>query len=35
MYWQLTCECFFTPAEWEWIFQQTGYDGDWDFVRFE
>jgi len=35
MYWQLTCECFFTPAEWEWIFQQTGYDGDWDFVCFE
>jgi ubiquinone/menaquinone biosynthesis C-methylase UbiE len=35
MYWQLTCECFFTPAEWEWIFQQTGYTGDWDFVFFE
>lgn len=35
MYWQLTCECLFTPAEWEWIFQQTGYDGDWDFVCFE
>ena len=35
MYWQLTCECFFTPLEWEWIFQQTGYDGDWDFVCFE
>ncbi|SRR6266446_1882791 len=35
MYWQLTCECFFTPAEWEWIFQQAGYEGDWDFVCFE
>jgi len=35
MYWQLTCECFFTPAEWEWIFQQAGYSGDWDFVCFE
>ena len=35
MYWQLTCECFFTPAEWEWIFQQAGYAGDWDFVCFE
>jgi len=35
LYWQLTCECFFTPAEWEWVFQQTGYDGDWDFVCFE
>ena len=35
LYWQLTCECIFTPAEWEWIFQQTGYTGDWDFVCFE
>ena len=35
LYWQLTCECFFTPAEWEWIFHQTGYSGDWDFVCFE
>jgi len=35
LYWQLTCECFFTPAEWEWVFQQAGYDGDWDFVCFE
>ena len=35
MYWQITCECFFTPAEWEWIFHQTGYRGDWDFVCFE
>jgi ubiquinone/menaquinone biosynthesis C-methylase UbiE len=35
LYWQLTCECFFSPEEWEWIFQQTGYTGDWDFVCFE
>lgn len=35
MYWQLTCECFFRPEEWEFIFQQTGYTGDWDFVCFE
>jgi SAM-dependent methyltransferase len=35
LYWQLTCECFFAPAEWEWIFEQNGYDGDWDFVCFE
>jgi len=35
MYWQLTCECFFTPTEWEWIFQQSGYTGDHDFVFFE
>jgi protein-L-isoaspartate(D-aspartate) O-methyltransferase len=35
MYWHLTCESFFAPAEWEFIFQQTGYTGDWDFVCFE
>jgi len=35
MYWQLTCECFFSPTEWEWIFEKTGYSGDWDFVCFE
>jgi ubiquinone/menaquinone biosynthesis C-methylase UbiE len=35
LYWQLTCECFFSPEEWEWIFQQAGYSGDWDFVCFE
>ena len=28
MYWQITCECFFTPEEWEWIFQQAGFTGD-------
>ncbi len=35
MYWQLTCECFYTPQEWEWIFQKTGYSGDYDLVCFE
>jgi protein-L-isoaspartate(D-aspartate) O-methyltransferase len=35
LYWQLTCECFFTPDEWAWIFQQAGYTGDYDFVCFE
>jgi protein-L-isoaspartate(D-aspartate) O-methyltransferase len=35
MYWQLTCECFFAPAEWEWIFQTSGYAGDHDYVFFE
>ncbi len=25
MYWQLTCECFYTPQEWEWLFNQGGY----------
>ncbi len=33
--WQLTCECFFTPAEWEFLFREAGYTGDWAFVCFE
>jgi ubiquinone/menaquinone biosynthesis C-methylase UbiE len=33
--WQLTCECFFTPAEWEWFFHESGYTGDYAFVYFE
>ncbi len=33
--WQLTCEAFFTPQEWEWLFQHCGYTGDWSFIYFE
>lgn len=33
--WQLTCECFFTPAEWEWVFKRFGYAGDHGFIFFE
>lgn len=35
LYWQLTCECFFTPDEWGWIFSKVGYNGDFSFVYFE
>jgi protein-L-isoaspartate(D-aspartate) O-methyltransferase len=35
LYWQLTCRCFYTPAEWEWIFQQAGYAGDYSYIVFE
>ena len=35
LYWQLTCECFFTPQEWEWIFARVGYRGDYDYVVFD
>jgi SAM-dependent methyltransferase len=35
MYWQLTCECFFTPQEWEWLFDRCGYRGDYGFIYFE
>lgn len=35
LYWQLTCEGFYTPAEWEWWFRTCGYTGDWSFIYFE
>jgi protein-L-isoaspartate(D-aspartate) O-methyltransferase len=35
LYWQLTCECFFTPREWEWIFRATGYTGDFGCIYFD
>ena len=35
MYWQLTCEMFCTPAEWDWWFRTTGYAGDHSFIFFE
>jgi protein-L-isoaspartate(D-aspartate) O-methyltransferase len=35
LYWQLTCESFCTPEEWEWWFRQTGYTGDHSFIYFE
>jgi protein-L-isoaspartate(D-aspartate) O-methyltransferase len=35
MYWQLTCECFYTPAEWAWLFKEWSYSGDYGFVFFE
>lgn len=35
LYWQLTCRAFHTPAEWEWIFAQTGYRGDYSYITFE
>lgn len=33
--WQLTCEAFYTPAEWEYIFALAGYTGDHAFIFFE
>jgi protein-L-isoaspartate(D-aspartate) O-methyltransferase len=34
LYWQVTCEAFNTPEEWEWWFKQTGYTGDHSFIYF-
>lgn len=35
LYWQVTCEAFNTPEEWEWWFKLTGYTGDHGFIFFE
>jgi ubiquinone/menaquinone biosynthesis C-methylase UbiE len=35
LYWQLTCEAFNTPQEWQWWFEHCGYRGDWSFIYFE
>jgi len=35
LYWQLTCESFYTPLEWEWWFTKTNYTGDHSFIFFE
>lgn len=35
LYWQVTCEAFCTPEEWEWWFNYAGYSGDHSFIYFE
>ena len=35
LYWQLTCRAFHTPKEWEWLFAQAGYTGDYGCIYFE
>ena len=35
LYWQVTCEAFNTPDEWDWWFKHTGYTGDHSFIYFE
>ncbi len=35
LYWQLTCESFHDVENWEWIYSQCGYKGDWGFIFFE
>jgi len=35
LYWQVTCEAFCTPEEWEWWFRHTGYTGDYSFIYFD
>ncbi len=35
LYWQVTCEAFCTPEEWDWWFKHTGYSGDHSLIYFE
>lgn len=35
LYWQLTCESFFSVMEWEWLYKEWGYGGDYSFIFFE
>jgi len=35
LYWQVTCESFFDPQEWDWWFEKTGFSGDHSFIFFE
>lgn len=33
--WALTCESFFRPEGWVWLFKEFGYTGDYEFIYFE
>jgi SAM-dependent methyltransferase len=33
--WALTAPTLITPEEWEWLFQISGYSGDYEFIYFE
>ena len=32
--WALTCESFYQPDEWEWVFNTFKYKGDYEFIFF-
>lgn len=33
--WALTCRSFHQKEEWEWLFGEFGYNGDYEFIYFE
>jgi ubiquinone/menaquinone biosynthesis C-methylase UbiE len=35
LYWQLTCEAFFRPEGWKFLFDEWNYRGDYGFIFFE
>lgn len=35
LYWQLTCASYYAVEEWEWLYQEWGYTGDYGFIFFD
>ncbi len=35
LYWQLTCASYYSVEEWEWLYKEWGYKGDYSFIFFE
>jgi len=35
IFWQVTCEAFNTPREWNWWFEKTNFEGDYEFIYFQ
>lgn len=35
LYWQLTCASYYSVEEWEWLYKEWGYMGDYSFIFFE
>lgn len=35
LYWQLTCASYYSVEEWEWLYREWGYAGDYSFIFFE
>lgn len=35
LYWQLTCASYYAVDEWEWLYKEWGYKGDYSFIFFE
>ena len=35
LYWQVTCESFFSPEHTDWCFNASGYEGDHSFIYFD
>ncbi len=33
--WALTCQSFLNPKEWKWVFKNSNYTGDYEFIYFD